>query len=169
LKATGINPKGGNHEVKLAHGPNPDIRGGGYWGGKPAVKTHWVTVKDFAEASAVCRAFINKHELGGGNWTGGQVKDGNRNIARVSYNGRVWDLNNQVLFDPHGKGYARQEHEIPLEAPPKVVIVTNGGLVESVYSTLPGLQVTHPRPRPREFPTDAMEQTVKGLIQAQLS
>lgn len=81
-------------KVKLAHAPNPDISGGGYWGGKPSVKTQWVTVKDFAEASTVCRTFINRYALGGGNWTGGQVKDGSKVIARVSYNGRVWDRDN---------------------------------------------------------------------------
>lgn len=33
------------------------------------------------------------HELGGGNWTGGQVFDGGTQIAYISYNGRAWTPN----------------------------------------------------------------------------
>ena len=44
------------------------------------------------EASAVCRCFIEEHDLGGGNWNGGKVRDAatSRVVALVSYNGRVW-------------------------------------------------------------------------------
>lgn len=56
------------------------------------------TVESFQEASKVCSEFIDKNELGGGNWTGGNIYDENETlIARVSYNGRVWDLNNQEI------------------------------------------------------------------------
>lgn len=51
-----------------------------------------IKVKDYAEASKVCRAYIEQHELGAGNWSGGKVFEDGREIAEVSYNGRVWAL-----------------------------------------------------------------------------
>lgn len=48
-------------------------------------------IRSFASASKVCRNFIEKFDLGSGNWTGGQIGDINgKIIAHVSYNGRVW-------------------------------------------------------------------------------
>ncbi len=43
-----------------------------------------------AEASAVCREWIARYELGGGNWRGGRVYEGGKLHAYVSYNGVVW-------------------------------------------------------------------------------
>jgi hypothetical protein len=80
--------KEGTMKVRLAHASNPDIRGG-YWGEKPTVKAHSVTVTTLDEASKVCRDFIEKYELGGGNWTGGQVEDNNKVVAQIAYNGRI--------------------------------------------------------------------------------
>jgi hypothetical protein len=56
-------------------------------------------VANVSEASALCRSYIEHHDLGGGNWSGGQVynKDGMQ-VAYVSYNGRVWDLNPPSIF-----------------------------------------------------------------------
>lgn len=43
-----------------------------------------------AASRAVCR-FIVEHQVGSGNWVGGQVLDGcGQQVAHVSYNGRVW-------------------------------------------------------------------------------
>jgi len=58
----------------------------------PGTRTRTVRVKDFAEASAVCRRYIAENGLGGGNWTGGEITDEatGKVIGRVSYNGRVW-------------------------------------------------------------------------------
>ena len=89
--------KGNAVRVKLKHDSNPDIDGG-YW--TPPLdkgRAKFVTVSTFAEASEVCRAYIKRNELGGGNWTGGQVFDDNRQIARVSYNGRVWDRDDNEI------------------------------------------------------------------------
>jgi hypothetical protein len=49
-------------------------------------------VASLEEASASCLAFIAEHDLGGGNWSGGQVRDTATGVvvARVSYNGRLW-------------------------------------------------------------------------------
>lgn len=72
--------------VKLSARGNPDF-------GQPrsiGVSTRTVEVADFAAASAACMEYIRAHDLGGGNWTGGEVRDGGKVVARVSYNGRVW-------------------------------------------------------------------------------
>lgn len=59
---------------------------------------HFVEVDDFSEASKVCRTYIVDNDLGGGNWTGGKVLgDHDLEIAYVSYNGRVWDMNNKEI------------------------------------------------------------------------
>jgi hypothetical protein len=79
----------GGLTVELAHARNPDIRGG-YWAEVPPKGKRLVPVADFAEASRVCQAFINQYGLGGGNWTGGKIRQGGKVVARVSYNGRVW-------------------------------------------------------------------------------
>ncbi len=49
-----------------------------------------VEVKSLKEASDRCNQFIEMNELGGGNWTGGQVYEGDKLIAEISYNGRAW-------------------------------------------------------------------------------
>lgn len=76
--------------VTLKHAKNPDIAGG-YWQ-EPVdpPKAQKVEVASLAEASQACRAYIERNGLGGGNWTGGNVTDNGKTIARVSYNGRVW-------------------------------------------------------------------------------
>jgi hypothetical protein len=60
-------------------------------------------VASLADASATCRRYIEHHQLGGGNWTGGLVLDGeSRIVARVSYNGRVWSPDDETcLYSPH--------------------------------------------------------------------
>ena len=49
-----------------------------------------VDVKSFEEASDACQDYIKKHDLGGGNWSGGQVTEGGKQVAYISYNGRIW-------------------------------------------------------------------------------
>lgn len=52
-----------------------------------------VPVVTLEEASARCLRFIAEHDLGGGNWSGGKVRDAaGVVVARVSYNGRVWPV-----------------------------------------------------------------------------
>ncbi len=67
---------------------NPDH--GQYYGRNVLSPTQRIQVNDFMEASRICRAYIAQYDLGGGNWTGGVIRQGQRIIARVSYNGRVW-------------------------------------------------------------------------------
>lgn len=85
------------YTVRLSHCANRDFRGG-YWGAKPTVRAQWICVDSIAAASAACADFISAHELGSGNWNGGQIRnESNKQIARVSYNGRVWDMNDIEL------------------------------------------------------------------------
>ena len=44
------------------------------------------------EHPTACRADIEQDDLGGGNWSGGQIFEAGRQVARVSYNGRVWEM-----------------------------------------------------------------------------
>jgi len=55
------------------------------------IKPIRVPISSFEEASSIVRKFIDKNDLGGGNWTGGQIYKNGKEIAYVSYNGRVWE------------------------------------------------------------------------------
>ena len=77
--------------VELSHVPNVDIIPRGYWGDIPQENNLQREVKSLQEASQVCRDWIEELELGGGNWTGGKVFDNGKQIAEISYNGRIWD------------------------------------------------------------------------------
>ena len=63
-----------SYTVHLSHAANPDIPGG-YYGHKRPAKLK-ATVPTFADAAKLCREYIDHNELGGGNWTGGQVFKG---------------------------------------------------------------------------------------------
>jgi hypothetical protein len=71
--------------VTLSAGRNPDFAS------RSLPKRQTVTVTSLAEAVSACRDYIEVNDLGGGNWTGGQIKWSGRIVARVSYNGRVWE------------------------------------------------------------------------------
>ena len=79
------------YTVRISHCANRDIDGG-YWGQRPTARAKWVPVNSMSEASALCMAFMEQWELGGGNWSGGQIRNADGvEIAQVSFNGRVWD------------------------------------------------------------------------------
>lgn len=47
-------------------------------------------VSSFTDATKQCREFIQRNNLGGGNWSGGDLYDDSGNlIARVAYNGTI--------------------------------------------------------------------------------
>jgi len=48
-----------------------------------------VFVNTLEEASVECKKFIKFNELGGGNWSGGDVYENSICIARIAYNGRI--------------------------------------------------------------------------------
>ena len=76
--------------VELKHASNPDIVGGYWQDANPSARRHVVSVQNLDAASVMCRQYIEKNGLGGGNWTGGDVHRDGKLIARVSYNGRIW-------------------------------------------------------------------------------
>lgn len=79
----------GRFEVTLESVGNPDF--GQYPGASlPGVPRGRCAVTSLEEAAAKCREFIDEHDLGGGNWSGGDVFEDGTLVARVSYNGRVW-------------------------------------------------------------------------------
>lgn len=60
----------------------------------PEIAPHMVAVDSVEHARDLCDAFIREHDLGGGNWIGGRIHDGNgagKLVARVSYNRRIWN------------------------------------------------------------------------------
>lgn len=76
--------------VEQSHAGNPDI-GGGYHVPMDREGRHDSDVRTLRQASMLCRLYIERNQLGGGNWTGGAVRNAEGKIvARVSYNGRVW-------------------------------------------------------------------------------
>jgi len=76
--------------VTLKHDPNRGIPGG-YWDETidPPTKVN-LEVATFKCASKACQAYIERNKLGAGNWTGGKIFRDGKQIAFVSYNGRVW-------------------------------------------------------------------------------
>ncbi|HTE06692.1 MAG TPA: hypothetical protein VK824_10885 [Planctomycetota bacterium] len=86
--------------VALRHGKNPDIAGG-YW--TPPVdsgKTQHVPAATLAAASIAVRAYITRNGLGGGNFPSATVTDARgRNVATISFNGRVWPVAPATVFD----------------------------------------------------------------------
>lgn len=81
----------GKYRVRLSSMGNPDF-GENPRCRKPGAEANcWKKVGSVAEASTVCRQFIADNELGGGNWSGGEIQDADgKVIARISYNGRAW-------------------------------------------------------------------------------
>lgn len=79
------------YKVTLGHTPNPDIAGG-YWE-EPVDprQAQKVEVATIAEASAVCREYIERNHLGAGNWAGGKITDAGKGVGRISHNSRAWD------------------------------------------------------------------------------
>lgn len=80
----------GTFTVELDSCGNPDY---GQDPDRPVygVERQVVKVGSLAHASKVCRAWIEANDLGGGNWTGGQIRDEHGElVASVSYNGKVW-------------------------------------------------------------------------------
>jgi len=81
--------------IKLSSCGNPDFPGQKITD-RPA-PTLILKIRDLKDASKKCRSYIENWNLGGGNWVGGQIFSGSKQIAQVSYNGRVWDLNDSEI------------------------------------------------------------------------
>ena len=75
-------------------GQDPTKQIDGAW----AVMKH---VDSIEEAQKAVRAYIERHNLGAGNWAGGKVwTEENVYVGHISYNGRFWEdnSNNIVAF-----------------------------------------------------------------------
>lgn len=93
--------------VILARAWNPVRRGEG----SPVdeLKRERVKVNTFQEASDACLKYISRNDLDNSQWTGGQIFYELDNphysgpLAYVSYDGRVWDLNDkEIPLEPNG-------------------------------------------------------------------
>ena len=83
--------------VTLSHAPNPDIDGGYWQEGNSSARRHVIPVTCFEAASVMCRQYIERNGLGGGNWTGGSIERDGKKVAKVSYNGRIWDIEGKPI------------------------------------------------------------------------
>lgn len=59
--------------------------------------TKMVKVNSFKDASIAITNYINKKLLGASTFSGGQIIENGKQIARVSYNGRVWDMKDNEI------------------------------------------------------------------------
>lgn len=90
------------YKVKLSSVGNPDFGQNPNARKYGAEKNKFVACESFKQASELCIQFIRDNELGGGNWSGGLITESGKAVARVSYNGRVWE----------GSAYGGKEIEI---------------------------------------------------------
>jgi hypothetical protein len=88
---TTLADKHGTYVVLLASCGNPDF-GQDSYRSLPGVPRKRLRVGSLKAASQACRLYIAHHELGGGNWLGGEVIDHatKKVVAQISYNGRAW-------------------------------------------------------------------------------
>lgn len=85
-------------KVKLSSVGNPDLYGENPNRPKPGcARNELREVSSFKEASELCRKFIEDNDLGSGNWSGGAITENRKQIAYVSYNGRVWEGSHSSL------------------------------------------------------------------------
>jgi hypothetical protein len=85
-------------KVLLKHKINPDIKNH-YRSRMRRPSAKEVEVASFKEASAICKVYIERYHLGSGNWDGGKITDHDgKEIARVSFNGKVWSLEDKLIF-----------------------------------------------------------------------
>lgn len=66
---------------------NPDYRQNP---NRPISPTEIIEFAAIEEAGPALRSYVERHDLGSGNVPRTAVLEGDREVARVSYNGRVW-------------------------------------------------------------------------------
>lgn len=81
------------HHVKNVDLTNGQGNGTGYWDYPVDPARTTKVVSSLREASDALMAWVRRNRLGGGNLARdcGLVRDGKKVLARVSYNGRVWE------------------------------------------------------------------------------
>ena len=80
--------------VRLSSAGNPDHGENPYKAYGSAGKDS-VEVDSIKAAQKACVDYITEYNLGGGNWTGGEVYEDGNYVGRISYNGRFWDKNSE--------------------------------------------------------------------------
>lgn len=55
-------------------------------------KPQSINVQSLHEASTVCRAYIERKDLPASKWPEAPIVDNGQIVAKVSYNGRIWNL-----------------------------------------------------------------------------
>lgn len=90
LTSNSVNPAPEGYSIFLRAVPNNDF-GAKSHEANVDVPGRWVPVHSLVDARRKALDFIRAWDLGGGNWIGGEVASDGKVVARVSYNGRVWD------------------------------------------------------------------------------
>ena len=94
ILAVGKKAPKGKYVVQLEAVPNPDFRKK-QWQSQVNIKENYKPVRNLKEAQRECRKFIDKNELGVGNWSGGNIyNDKGDLVGYISYNGRAWKDDN---------------------------------------------------------------------------
>jgi len=67
----------------------------------PGMNPYYLRVMSLLEAREKCLEFIETTGIGGGNWGGGAIrKESGKVVARVSYNGRLWQPGRNQTLTP---------------------------------------------------------------------
>ena len=75
------------YRITLRSVGNPDFGQDPYQSMSP---TEEIMVDTLQQAADAARAYIVRHDLGGGNFLTPLVFKGDQVVARISYNGRIW-------------------------------------------------------------------------------
>ena len=117
--------------VLLASCGNPDFRQNP---NQPISPYQIAVVTTLDEASKACREYIEEHELGGGNWIGGQVytsledMGAHTKVGYISYNGRPWTSGDTFSYNPSAKIIkAAQAAHAENQKPWKIILQQLGG------------------------------------------
>lgn len=103
-RSTPHSPRAKYYAVNLAAVPNMDF-GPSSHEGTVGVRPRRVPVGSIEQAVEVVQGFIRSHELGGGNFVGGQVYDRKgKMVARIAYNGRVFRPGDAYFNESAGFG-----------------------------------------------------------------
>lgn len=87
------------------------------------VPGRWIPVSSLADARQKALDFIRAWDLGGGNWSGGEVASDGKVVARISYNGRIWDTaTGQEIPLAKGATTSRPDRAKPTRAKPAATL-----------------------------------------------
>ena len=102
-------------KVFLANCGNPDYGQNPYKKLLGTESHFYKEVDSFEQASKACLEYIKEFDLGGGNWSGGQIIENGQMIAYTSYNGRVWKSDDKYFAQEkkrYDKKYKRYEKKL---------------------------------------------------------